>query len=131
MKIRIAGNSIRLRLKKPEVMTFGREGSITERIEFGSASEDQIGFILTKSDSETIEAVFSKNIITIGIPSVLADRWVNTGLVGIEDKVMLKDERMVSVLIEKDFACLDGTQEENEGTFDNPLLNCQTPESAH
>jgi hypothetical protein len=49
--------------------------------------------------------------------------------VGIEEKIS-KSEFALDVLIEKDFACLDRNDADNEGTYPNPLANC-LPDADH
>lgn len=124
MKIRIATNSIRFRLKQPEVIQFKSTGHIKETIEFGPLPEDQLCFSLASSASAAISIEFVDNNVSVLIPDLMVDKWADTELVGIEKKVESKG-RMISILIEKDFACLDGSPQENEGSFPNPLANCK------
>ena len=46
--------------------------------------------------------------------------------VGIEGRQPVDNETSLQILIEKDFACIDGNDEENADTFPNPLagLKC-------
>ena len=123
MKIRIAGNSIRFRLKQPEVLHFKETGYIKETIEFGPLQEEKISFSLSSSSSETIAIQYINSQVCIYIPNALVNEWVDTEKVGISGRPDSKG-KVISVLIEKDFACLDGDPSENEGTFPNPLANC-------
>jgi hypothetical protein len=53
-------------------------------------------------------------------------KWASTDQVGIEGRQPVDNETSLQILIEKDFACIDGTDEENADTFPNPLagLKC-------
>jgi hypothetical protein len=124
MKIRISGNSIRFRLKQPEVIQFKNTGNIIETIEFGPLQEDKISFSLVSSAPGPLSIEMVNNNVRILLPDSLVNEWVDTDMVGIEKKVESKG-RTISVLIEKDFACLDGDPKENEGSFPNPLANCK------
>jgi hypothetical protein len=124
MKIRIAGNSIRFRLKQPEVTQFKKAGYIKETIEFGPLQEEEISFSLASSAKGPISIEFVNNNVRVLLPDTLVNEWVDTDMVGIENKIESKG-KIISVLIEKDFACLDGSPLENEGSFPNPLANCK------
>ena len=130
MKIRLTKNSIRFRLKQPEVLHFEKTGFITERIEFGADEEDQISFCLKRFDGKELMIEKEKNSVTVSIPERLFHQWTDTDLVGLEEQLNTDKGKAISVLIEKDFACLDATEEENAGSYPNPLLICQPIESA-
>jgi hypothetical protein len=51
------------------------------------------------------------------------EHWSTTGEVGIAGEVDLGIRGTLSVLVEKDFACLDGSIDENLDTFPNPLAS--------
>jgi len=48
--------------------------------------------------------------------------WADSDNIGVYADVSLDDEQVLSVAIEKDFACLDRSDAENEDTFPNPNL---------
>jgi hypothetical protein len=131
MKIRIAGNSVRFRLRQPEVAHFYKTGGLIEKIEFGQEEQDQLRFCLARYSGAELDIRYEKRSLTILVPESLLERWVTTELVGFDGELDTKKNRLISVLIEKDFACLDANVEENEGAYPNPLANCQTTESAH
>jgi len=124
-KVRISTNTLRFRLKQPEVLDFERTGVLNETIEFGPEEEDQLIFALIRFDGMALSIEKEKNKIIVWVPNELSTEWTGTDLVGIEGKLTTSKGRNISVLIEKDFACIDGTEEENEGTYPNPLVNCQ------
>ncbi len=49
MKLRIQGNSVRLRLTKTEVAQIGKVGTVKETVEFGTAPHQQFVYALTSS----------------------------------------------------------------------------------
>src|SRR5687768_6092192 len=84
MKNRIKGNSVRLRLSKSEVERFGLTGVIEETTIF---PEQSLTYRLVRSPGAVeLNASFADNIITVAVPSVIADDWVNTGLVGFDSR---------------------------------------------
>ena len=121
MKVRILANSLRFRLKQPEVSHFQRYGKVTEALEFGPDPAGQLRFVLEISAGAHLTVGFQSNTTTIGVPRALAEEWVRTELVGFDRKIDTGQGRIIEVLVEKDFRCLDGRAEENEGTYPNPL----------
>ncbi len=124
MKIRILNNSIRFRLKKPEVTHFEKSGKITEILEFGPETSDQIGFSLEMYEGVELAVNFQANITTIKVPQTLARQWIQTELVGFDGKLDTGKGKTIKILVEKDFMCLDGNDQDNEGAFPNPMTNC-------
>ncbi len=121
MKLRINGKHLRFRLRQHDVATLSKSGSITDRIEFGETADQQIGYSLQSSSDEEMKFSFRENMIRIAIPKQVLDKWMSTDQVGIEGELSTGMNKTVSVLIEKDFACLDATDEDNTGTYPNPL----------
>ena len=48
-------------------------------------------------------------------------KWASTDQIGIEGEQPVIHQANLQILIEKDFACIDGTDDENVDTFPNPL----------
>ena len=59
--------------------------------------------------------------LTVFVPSGVARNWAETDQIGIAAEIDLDVAGTLSVLIEKDFACLDRSDAENEDAFPNPL----------
>ena len=72
MKVRMLGNSIRLRLRKPEVTLFEQTGKILEAIEFGPELAGQLRFILEMYSANELTVTFRDNTVTIGVPQSIA-----------------------------------------------------------
>lgn len=121
MKVRISGNKIRYRLKEPEVKQFEEKGSISEVLEFGIEKNDQLKFTLTCDESNETSIKFSSNETVISIPKTLANKWTSTELVGFDAEVDTGKGKVISILVEKDFMCMDGREEDNIGSYPNPL----------
>ena len=124
MKIRMQSNSIRYRLKEPEVHEFKDAGIITESIQLGTNSDSIIHFKLQKSTNQHISVQFENNTTIIQIPQDIADDWTNTNSVGFDAAIDLENGRLLKVLVEKDFECLEAGKEENIGAYPNPMKNC-------
>lgn len=121
MKVRISNNKIRFRLKEPEVEKFHQTGVITEALQFSADESEQVKFTLRVYNSNEITAAFHFNETTILIPKHKAEQWATTELVGFEAEADTGKGRKIYVLVEKDFMCMDGREEDNEGSYANPL----------
>ena len=124
MKVRILGNSIRLRLRQKEVFYFQETGTFTETISFGPGRAYQLSFVLKKSSCNEFKIAFHRNTVTIEAPDSVCNEWTNTDLVGFEECIDTDLEYKVKILVEKDFKCLDGSDAENEGAYENPNVQC-------
>lgn len=118
MKIRIRGNSVRFRLTKSEVDTFGNEGYVEEKTEFGNSS---FVYALQKSDGDSIQASFDGMKITMLVPEDIQKKWVGTQVVGFDNMIDLGNGKELYLLLEKDFKCLDETVEDQSDNYEHPL----------
>ena len=122
MKLRLQCNSIRFRLKRSEVEEFARTGRVEEKIVSGSGDEETFGYVLESVDAvSSPRATLKPRSIIVQVPPDAVMRWVSTDQIGIEGEQLVDNQTSLRILIEKDFACIDGTDEENADTFPNPL----------
>jgi hypothetical protein len=119
MKLRIRGNSIRLRLTQSEVSQLAEDGRVENLISFGNS---ELRYVIARiGDGQRLGADFRDNEITISVPAATVSEWANSERVGIEAAQTI-DESELQILIEKDFACLKPRDGEDDGdTFANPL----------
>jgi hypothetical protein len=123
MKLRIKGNSIRLRLLRSEVERFAADGKISEETAFGPSS---LRYSLYSSqDAEKMYAELTENEIRVFIPADEAARWSTNDQVGLEVEQFVGGDEVLSILVEKDFVCLDRPDDpDRDDAFPNPLANC-------
>jgi hypothetical protein len=120
MKIRIKGNSLRYRLTKSEVDQFIATGYVEEKINFGNSN---LYYLLKKTDSDHLSASFNNNKITLNFPSSFINKWTDPAQVGFEFYMEIEgSDKPLYLLVEKDFTCLDKTNEDQSDNFPNPLL---------
>ena len=128
MKIRIQGNSIRLRLSQSEVKTFHETGAVQDQISFGVAPDDVLTYALKRIDIPDISAFFAQNQITVQVPPEKAIAWATSEKqIGMEHLMRHSsgENGALRILIEKDFKCLADRPEEDESdNFPNPNLSC-------
>lgn len=122
MKLRIRGNSIRLRLTQSEVEQFGETGNVEEVVEFGPEKAVLSYRLETIRDGNSIRAMFEDNSVRILIPEKEAKIWTTSEKIAIEELQPLDGDRSLRILIEKDFTCLTERAGEDEtDAFPNPL----------
>lgn len=120
MKLRIRGNSIRLRLLKSEVARLAESGEVSESTDFGGGAKLTYRLIVD-SQAGDVAASFASGVISVNLPAAVAEEWAaNDEQVGIEAEI-----DGLSILIEKDFACLTREDDpDNLDAFPNPELVC-------
>jgi hypothetical protein len=127
VKLRLQFNSIRFRLKRSEVEQFVQTGRVEEKILIGSGDDETFDYVLesTAAVSSPVAKVTARGI-AVQVPSYEVMKWASTDQVGIEGRQPVDNETSLQILIEKDFACIDGNDQENADTFPNPLagLKC-------
>ena len=119
MKIRIKGNSIRLRISQSEVAYFGQHGLLEETTHF--VNNNFIYRLLSSDKYKVLNAEFSENAITVYMPSLFVHEFVNTQRVAFESENETGGGHKLYILVEKDFKCLDNTTEDQSDNFPNPL----------
>lgn len=120
MKLRIRGNSLRLRLTQREVKTLVSHGEVAERIEFGIGNA--LDYHLGMSETATeCHAVLGASGIVVFVPASVATRWASSDDISIEAAQPLSNNRSLKILIEKDFACpVDRPGEDDSDAFPHP-----------
>lgn len=124
MKIRIKGNSIRLRLTKTEVENFGKNGVYEEQTQMIGGVFNYKLERSSEHDTLAAEWVGDKNLIVFYMPEHISREWVETNEVGFQHKLQLENGTELFLLIEKDFVCLDNTFEDQSDNYPNPNAVC-------
>lgn len=128
MKLRIRGNSIRLRLTKSEVEQFSETGEVKETVEFGLKENERFVYALISAEVvNSPTAVFENNQLSVFLPKWEAENWTQTNEVGISAEHPIGNDKFLRITVEKDFACLEERPgEDDSDAFPNPLegKNC-------
>src|ERR1700739_1110416 len=121
MKIRIKGNSLRLRLLRSEVARLIAGDCLEETIHFTQERSGKFTYTLQGDPAVNLPTVeYRGSSVTILIPADQANTWGLSDHVGIAESISLGEFGTLALLIEKDFACLDRSEEDNKDTFANP-----------
>jgi hypothetical protein len=123
MKLRMKNNSVRLRLTRTELARFGETGRVEEVVEFGLEPHQQFVYALVAdSEIESVQAAIENNLVRIMIPKTQADEWTGTEQIGIVAAHTIGGGRILRLLIEKDFACLEPRAgDDDTDAFPHPL----------
>lgn len=126
MKLRIKGNSIRLRLLRSEVERFATAGQISEEIEFGTDRSSYLRYsLVTSPEAESVSAVFRGNEISIVVPADTARNWTSTNEAGFGLDQPIGGGESLNILVEKDFECVDRPNDPDRAdAFPNPNVVC-------
>ena len=122
MKLRIKGNSLRLRVSRSELAQFQAEGRIEETIHFTAAPEATLTYALESTlTSSPVSVRCGSREVTVILSQDRARIWEAQSEVGVYTTLDLGPAGSLEVVVEKDFACLDRSDEDNNDTFANPL----------
>jgi len=122
MKLRIKGNSLRIRLSKTEVSAIATTGYLEEETLFGS---NRFVYALQRVDEgNALTAALEENKMIMFVPASLTKDWPTNNIVGFEANIPLAGNKTLYLLLEKDFICLDDTTEDQHDNYENPNKAC-------
>jgi hypothetical protein len=122
MKLRIKGNSLRLRVSRSEFAQFQAGGRIEETIHFTAAPEATLTYALESAlRSSPVSVRYGSREVTVILSQDRARIWEGQNEVGVYTTIDMGPAGSLEVVVEKDFACLDRSDEDNSDTFANPL----------
>ncbi|HUP02809.1 MAG TPA: hypothetical protein VMU19_02390 [Bryobacteraceae bacterium] len=113
MKLRMQGNSLRLRLTRPEVERLRESGAVVETARFSGGSS--LTYQIRKGTGVEVHAGLADGALTIYVPTAQVDGWAASDEVGISAQ-----DGVMHILIEKDFRCLTRPPEEEPDAYPNP-----------
>ena len=113
VKLRIRDNSVRMRLMRGEVDTLRDEGLVTSSTQFPGGRTLRYA-IESSPASVNPAAFFSENEIIVRLPETTVLAWATSDQVSISGEQVIVDGEKLKVLVEKDFVCLTGRDDEDE-----------------
>ena len=116
MKLRIKGNSIRIRLMKAEVESLSLEDYYEDQVQFPGGEN----LIYTVRVEDEYRAEFRNNAMNVTVPKSDAEEWFSSDELSLRSTIPLT-EGTLSLLIEKDLECMMPREGEDEsGAYPNP-----------
>ena len=120
MKLRIQDNSIRFRLTRKEVDALGADGRVSAAVSFPDGASLEYS-VETSTLTGQPRASYSPDGLVVQVPQAAARHWAVTEEVSITGAQPLENGQL-SILVEKDFACLAPREGEDEADlFPHPL----------
>jgi hypothetical protein len=121
MKLRIKGNSLRLRISRTEMARLLQVGRIEQTVYF--ARDAKLTYALEHAASaQTISVRYRPQEVTVLLSTSEARQWAEGEQVGIYGSADT-GHGPLALLVEKDFACLnasDADSEDEADAFPNP-----------
>ena len=112
---------MRVRVSRSEVARLLAGDRLEETIHFTPEPVAKLSYALQQDQSLSRPTVrYTENRVAILIPADRVNEWGTTDQVGIAEDIRLGNLKSLGLLIEKDFACLDRSDEDNEDSFPNP-----------
>ena len=122
MKLRMKGNSLRIRLTKTEVDKLSNTGCLEEHTVF---TGNQFIYALQAVDNATVlSASLDINKITMFVPRAFLSGWPQNDITGIDVHMPINEKESLYLLLEKDFVCLDENTEDQSDNYENPNKAC-------
>jgi hypothetical protein len=119
LKLRILGNSIRLRVGKSELAELASKGTVADAIHF--APGQALTYRIVADRSGKTSAGFAASEITVTVPGRDVQSLATTDLVSIRGEQKLAAGQSLAILVEKDFECLvPRAGEDPRDLYDNP-----------
>jgi hypothetical protein len=129
MKLRIKGNSLRLRVTRPELAVLVEGGTVRQHVRFGPGPSDALAYVLLvnseagdgQDNDDPPVATFAANEVRVTLSPAAVRRWREPDQVAVEGRQDVGGGQSLHVLVEKDFACIDGPPgSEDPDAFPNP-----------
>ncbi len=116
MKIRCEQDSIRLRLRKSELVQLRNEHRLSTRVHLPGGKVFSWELVLEEKATE-MTAGWENNALSIVLPLADAARWMDSETVGMEAFVPNGTAHPLHILVEKDFPCKDRPDEDKIDFF--------------
>lgn len=107
MKLRIRGNSLRLRLTRTEVSQLASQGACAETMMLDNG-EFRYGVVLD-AIADTARAAFEDGTLSVTLDRATVQLWAAGDAVSLRGR-----HGPLSILVEKDFTCLQPRDDEDE-----------------
>ena len=128
MKLRLKGNSVRIRLDRKDLRELVDSGRVEDRVTFAPEPRHQFSYAVEIGAANPGQPgiYYFEGRLTVRITRGDAEAWDGSDLVGFSSE-QATEGGAVRVLLEKDFACLDrpaGEETDDAWAFPNPSVAC-------
>jgi len=121
MKLRILGNSMRLRVTRSELQRLQAGETVEECVRFAVAPDASLTYALAVAPSETpVRVQYEPQRVAIILNVDQLRIWSQPEEVGIYTSIENGSAEGLQLVIEKDFACLNQSHPKSADAFPNP-----------
>jgi hypothetical protein len=119
MKLRIRGNSIRLRVSKAELSKIASTGAAEDAVRFAPGAVLRYGLQVRSGGS--LGAEWAEGAVRVFVPRSSIEHWLQPDEVSIEGEQAIGEGELLRILVEKDYTCLaPRSGEDDSDLFANP-----------
>jgi hypothetical protein len=112
MKLRLFNDSVRVRVRRPDVRTLMESGRVEHEVVVGPEAADRLTYSLALGNVWRLEP--HRAGLSVTIPREDAEAWADSGRIGLGFTAPWGTR----VLVEKDFPCMEPRPDEaDEGTY--------------
>ncbi|MBN1237335.1 MAG: hypothetical protein JXB36_02485 [Gammaproteobacteria bacterium] len=110
---------MRLRLSRTELERLAETGATEDRARFGAGA--QLIYRVSVRPEGDLRATFTGDTVSVALPQPLLQRWLEPDQVSLRAEQPLESGERLTILVEKDFACLAPRPDEDDSDlFPNP-----------
>lgn len=127
MKLRISGNSVRLRLLRSEMAALQAGTTLKEEVRLAPGPHGTLRYTLAAAQPQEgaqnvpVQMSFQGGEIAVRLSDDRMNTWSKEDQVGVYERLDFGAEEPLQLVLEKDFACNDGGDVDNSDTFENPF----------
>jgi hypothetical protein len=100
MKLRIRGNSIRLRVSRTELARIAETGRAEDTVRF--SSEQGLRYGIEVRPTGAVTATFAGDAIIVTLPKPRLDLWLRANEVSVEGSQPIGGGKILQIVLEKD-----------------------------
>ena len=100
MKLRIRGNSLRLRVSKTELAKIAETGKVEDVVRF--SSEQGLRYGIEVRPTGAVTAAFADAAIVVALPKARLDLWLRPSEVSVEGSQPIGGGKVLQIVLEKD-----------------------------
>ena len=119
MKLRIRGNSVRIRVTRSEVARLSEGERVEQATQFSPTARLRSS-VEPSSRVGAPVAELSDSSIRVLLPQGQVRAWANSDQVTIDAMQDAGEGTLLQILVEKDFQCIHSRSEESADAFPNP-----------
>jgi len=120
MKLRIRGNSVRIRVTKGELAAIAEAGAAEDVVRF--SPDAVLRYRVEVKPGGSVEAELAPPVLRVVLPKERVKRWLEPEEVSIQAEQAIGGGEVLKILVEKDYTCLAprGDGEDDSDLFANP-----------